>query len=59
MAKTHEFTANWDNSPVSVVLDKISTFRHDPSGECTVLTLIDGQKIAVTETVAEVTKILG
>ena len=58
MAKTHEFTENASGSPITVVIDKIKSFRRDEFSECTQITFIDGSTLGVSETVEEVTNVI-
>ncbi|WP_249694536.1 hypothetical protein [Stappia sp. WLB 29] len=58
MPKTHRFTENASGDPVNVVIDKITTFQYDSFAECTTLVLLNGQKIAVSETDDEVREVI-
>lgn len=58
MAKTYEFTENASGARISIVIDKIATFKKDEFSECTSIELIDGKKIGVSESVDEVRKVI-
>jgi uncharacterized protein YlzI (FlbEa/FlbD family) len=58
LPKTHQFTKNASGTPITIVIDKIKTFEFDEFSECTQITLIDGTKYGVSETIEEVTKIV-
>ena len=58
MPKTHQFTRNTSGQPVEIVIDKIATFDHDEFSECTIIVLVGGDKIGVSESVEDVRAIV-
>ena len=58
MPKTHQFTENSAGTPVSIVLGHITKFERDEFSNCTSITLTGGEKIGVSESIEEVTKVI-
>ena len=58
MSKTYTFTENQDQTDIVIVVNQIQTIERDDFSDCTQITLVGGKKIAVSESVSDVTKVV-
>lgn len=56
MAKAHKFTENSSGSEIVIVLAHITKCQTDKFSECTTITLTNGEKVGVSESLIDVVK---